>query len=688
MLDYLTNHLLPSIGQFHIIGYWIGFFAAFLETIIGVGLFLPGSSLILILGALSARGYLDTGDLLWFSIIGAILGDNANYYLGRRYGARWLKHGFWFLKAEHVEKASSFMNEHGAKGVFLGRFIPSVKEIVPFIAGSLKMNKTKFMLFNILGAIGWGLEWVFAGYIFARALNLAELWLSRAGIFFTFLILLVAFFYLCKWVVLKKGKKIATVLLSLWISLKEAVADNEHVSLWMQRHPRCVSFLQGRLDRRRFTGLNLTILTLAFFYVMALFAGIVEDLITSDPIVSADIRIANLVSAFRTPAIIRVFTWITLLGKSEVILAFFFISVIILWLWGKRYSMISLLVSVSGSVAFTSVSKLLFHRPRPAVAVYIEHSYSFPSGHATIAVAFYGLIGCLLIQSVATWKRKVNIFFATVVLIVAIGLSRIYLGVHYVSDVWAGYLVGSIWLIAGFTFEGWLKSRSAGMGSVMPHRAAWPVSVILVTLGLGFYLLFSLNYHPQKRLPGEEKGTVVSDYADVFTGEQLKYTETIFGERQEPLNLIFLADNDRVLKETLKQMGWVMTDRPGLSTFYRALKSLALKLPYPSAPVSPSFWNGRIQDMSFSKVTGKNWLVNARHLRIWRTRTMLEKGKNIYVGLINRIEGLRLGIIPEISPDLDSEREKICNDFRKVFNTENIKMVQIVIPQTGKNFIG
>lgn len=113
-----------------------------------------------------------------------------------------------------------------------------------------------------------------------------------------------------------------------------------------------------------------------------------------------------------------------------------------------------------------------------------------------------------------------------------------------------------------------------------------------------------------------------------------------------------------------------------------------MRLPYPSAPVSPSFWNGRMQDWSFSKSSGRNWLVNAIHLRIWRTGALMQRGKNIYIGLINRTERLKLGIIPEISPDLDSEREAICNDFRKVPEAENIKKVKLVKPLVGKNFIG
>ncbi|MBU4262938.1 MAG: DedA family protein [Proteobacteria bacterium] len=223
----LINHLLPSIEHFRAGGYWLAFFAALIETTVGIGLILPGSTIILLLGALSARGYLDTGDLIWFAVMGAIVGDNANYYLGSKYGTKWLKDGFWLVKANHIDYARHFMDAHGAKSIFFGRFIPSVKEVVPFIAGSLRMNRKTFMFWNVLGAVGWGFEWVLAGYIFAQSLNLAELWLSRAGLFFALLLIFGGILYFLKWLLVRKGKQFLLIFTSLCQSSKAATTKIE-----------------------------------------------------------------------------------------------------------------------------------------------------------------------------------------------------------------------------------------------------------------------------------------------------------------------------------------------------------------------------------------------------------------------------------------------------------------------------
>ena len=688
MINDLINHLLPSIEHFHIMGYWVAFFAALLETTVGIGLILPGSTIILFLGALSARGYLDTGDLLWFAILGAILGDNTNYYLGRRYGAKWLKKGFWLLKSNHVEKTRYFMDTHGAKSVFLGRFIPSMKEVVPFIAGSVKMNRKTFMFWNVLGAVGWGCEWILTGYLFAQSLNLAELWLSRAGLFFAFFLMLGGILYFFKWLIIKKGKQFWAISISLWQSIKEAVIHNEHVALRIQKHPRSISFLKARLDTTVFSGLTLSILTIAFVYVFALFAGVVEDLITSDPIVAADIRIANLFFVFRTHKLTNIFTWITLLGKSQVVLCFIAISVTLFWLWRKKYYILSLFIAVVGSEAFTCLGKLAFHRPRPELAVYLEHSFSFPSGHATIAVAFYGFVGYVLIRLVQSWNRKVNILFTTILIIIAIGFSRVYLGVHYISDVWCGFLVGAMWLIIAISFSEWVGYQKKSDKSIPPIGGARPISFILIFIAILFYAGFSINYNPPLASAPSKNESVVSKSTDIFTKEQMKYTETLIGERQEPVNFIFLAKDDGQLVEALQQAGWTESNKANISSFIKTVKALILRTPHPSAPISPSFWNTKIQEFSFAKVSGQNWPNHVHHVKIWRTNSLLKNGNNIYVGLVNADDGFKWGIIPKIVPDLDAERELLYQDLNHAGKIENHSKLQLVKPLIGKNFIG
>lgn len=190
MIELVNNLIIFSANNFHTLSYWLAFFAALLETVFIIGLFLPGSTAILILGVFASRGYASIEFLFLFATIGAILGDNINYYLGNKYGLRWLRNGIFVLSKERFKKAQIFFDKHGSKSVFLGRFIPSVKEVVPLIAGTLKMDKRKFFLWNSLGAIGWALEWLLAGYFFGQSLDLAKGWIWKIGLVAVFLLII------------------------------------------------------------------------------------------------------------------------------------------------------------------------------------------------------------------------------------------------------------------------------------------------------------------------------------------------------------------------------------------------------------------------------------------------------------------------------------------------------------------
>lgn len=238
--------------------------------------------------------------------------------------------------------------------------------------------------------------------------------------------------------------------------MKQATIKNQEAQKFANRHRSFFLFLQKRLDKNNFYGLPFTILFLALICALGLFGEIIEEIINSGIIVSIDIRVANLLTIFRSAELTTFFFWVTLFGKSKIILLFTIATISILWIWKKRLYIIPLLVSIAGSVSFTLIGKIVFHRARPNVAMYTENSFSFPSGHATIAVAFYGFLTYLLIRNSKKWKYKINIFFAGSITILLIGFSRLYLGVHYVSDVWGGYLVGAIWLIIAISLSEYL----------------------------------------------------------------------------------------------------------------------------------------------------------------------------------------------------------------------------------------
>ena len=166
-------------------------------------------------------------------------------------------------------------------------------------------------------------------------------------------------------------------------------------------------------------------------------------------VVALDIRIANFFFELRNTELLSFFTWVTLLGEWQVVVGFAVIISLLLWLWPRRAYIIPLWVSIVGGKLFTFLVKLVLHRPRPELAYYLENGFSFPSGHATIAVAFYGFLIYIFFKEAKNFGQKASVIFGGLIIILTIGLSRLYLGVHYLSDIGGGYLMGLLGLVIG-----------------------------------------------------------------------------------------------------------------------------------------------------------------------------------------------------------------------------------------------
>ena len=221
------------------------------------------------------------------------------------------------------------------------------------------------MIWNILGAISWSLVWILPGYFFAQSLNIASLWLTRAGYFFMVFLLILIIIYILKVLFIKKGKQLFIFLHSISKSIKQGIKENEDVQKILVKYQKLFRFLGRRLDKNNFFGRPLTLVSIALVYVLLFFGGIIEDIINSDIIVATDIRVANLLEIFRNPILSKILFWITLLGQWQVILVFTVIMILILWIWKKRVYIFPLILSIVGSEIFTTIGKLVFRRVRP-----------------------------------------------------------------------------------------------------------------------------------------------------------------------------------------------------------------------------------------------------------------------------------------------------------------------------------
>ncbi len=147
--------------------YLILFLVIFIETGLVIMPFLPGDSLLFTAGLFARLGYLNISYLLILLFVAAVIGDNTNYWVGRKIGLRALQikiRGKKIVKQEYLDKTHSFFEKYGPKAIIMARFVPIVRTFTPFVAGVAEMNYRKFLSFDLLGGIIWIGSLLFAGY--------------------------------------------------------------------------------------------------------------------------------------------------------------------------------------------------------------------------------------------------------------------------------------------------------------------------------------------------------------------------------------------------------------------------------------------------------------------------------------------------------------------------------------------
>lgn len=166
---HIDKYLTLLIQQYGVLTYVIIFLIIFIETGIVFMPFLPGDSILFAAGALAGIGSMNILTLLIVIYLAAVLGDTANYYIGKKIGKTILENeDVRFINKEYLIKAQKFYETHGSMTIVIGRFIPIIRTFVPFVAGIGKMNYSKFLPYNMIGGGLWVSLFLGGGYFFGN----------------------------------------------------------------------------------------------------------------------------------------------------------------------------------------------------------------------------------------------------------------------------------------------------------------------------------------------------------------------------------------------------------------------------------------------------------------------------------------------------------------------------------------
>jgi membrane-associated phospholipid phosphatase len=208
------------------------------------------------------------------------------------------------------------------------------------------------------------------------------------------------------------------------------------------------AFIQARVSPQGYLGLHLTLGALLLIAATALFGTIAEDVVQRHPLTVMDAQVATWLHAHATPGLTTVMLFITSLGAPAMVGSI--VSLLTVYLFARRrwYRLLALIVVVPGGMLLNVLLQSAFHRTRPQFSdpILLLTTYSFPSGHTMAATVLYGLLAAFAVWTLSAWRWRVLAVLIAGFLITLVGLSRLYLGAHYLSDVLAAVAEGLAWL--------------------------------------------------------------------------------------------------------------------------------------------------------------------------------------------------------------------------------------------------
>ena len=429
--------------------------------------------------------------------------------------------------------------------------------------------------------------------------------------------------------------------------------------------------------------------TTAFAGSIALYklAALVGD--ETSVVVATDIRIANLAHRIDEPGLRAVMLGLTSAGRTAIMTVIIVVLVASALLARARRPAVLILAVTATSALGVTILKAVAGRERPGIGSLVETSASWPSGHASAGLA----LG--LAVTVGWWaanrKRWPVVAAAVIPVGLLIGYSRAYLTVHWASDVLGGWLVAltatGLVLVADDIFLARSPSRSR-----LPARA---LSIAGVLAAVIFSGAAYQGHATQLPAPVEPIPIEVATLDPAVAASSFgPFSETLTGRQIEPVGLI-IAVSEEGLLAAVEQAGWSVADLPTVRRLIGVYTAGLRKRDDLTAPVTPTFFEGRMQDIAIEKPVDASAgsVAERHHARLWRLPVVLDNGCPVWVAtasLDDRVEWSLRTVLPNhhIDPAIDTEQAYLVADLVGTGRLESTGMSRVTEPVMGTNAAG
>ncbi|MDX1693165.1 MAG: bifunctional DedA family/phosphatase PAP2 family protein [Ketobacteraceae bacterium] len=366
---------------------------AFLESLAIVGVVVPGVAMLFGAAAAAGSADFDMFPVLTAAFIGAVLGDGVSFFIGRHYHEFIKKLPPFRNNPQWIDKGERFFQRYGLISVVIGRFVGPIRPVLPLVAGMLEMAPSRFLTINMISALGWAPLYILPGYFVGNAAE--ESTLTTQHILFVIVSII-------------GGWLLGQI---LWALKTRCI----------RRRPKIIA--------------SALLFTISITGILLLYSQ------TDNPwLQHLNQHTAHFFMELRHHYLDRFFIGLTELGYF-VPMAIWGILVFIALAWQRHWYLAGLWAATTITANFLiKGTKLLFEVPRPQLIYEPLPSYAFPSGHTCIVIVFFFLILTFSTPALSfRWQKP--LVSGAAILAGLMALSRLYLGVHWLSDILAGLLL-------------------------------------------------------------------------------------------------------------------------------------------------------------------------------------------------------------------------------------------------------